>query len=41
MENDTENNLFFGIGLGFRFDLSPRKSEDDPTLEKLRRILDK
>ena len=39
-EDDMENNVFFGIGLGFRFDLSPRTTEDDPTIEKLRRILD-
>ena len=39
-KDDTENNVFFGAGLGFRFDLSPRKSEEDATLEKLRNILD-
>lgn len=39
-EDDMENNVFFGLGLGFRFDLSPRTSEDDPTIEKLRKILD-
>jgi outer membrane beta-barrel protein len=40
-EDDTENNVFFGLGLGFRFDLSPRESETDPTVEKLKEILDR
>jgi outer membrane beta-barrel protein len=38
-EDDTENNVFFGIGIGFRFDLSPRETKEDPTVEKLRNIL--
>ncbi len=40
-EDDTENNLYFGLGLGFRFDLSPRKKRVDPTVEKLKTILDR
>ena len=40
-EDDTENNVYFGLGLGFRFDLSPRKQKADPTVKKLKNILDK
>ena len=40
-EDDTENNVYFGLGLGFRFDLSPREKKEDPTVEKLKNILDK
>jgi outer membrane beta-barrel protein len=39
-ENETENNIYFGVGFGFRFDLSPRKAKEDPTMKKLKRILD-
>lgn len=39
-EDDTENNLFFGAGLGYRFNLAPRKVEEDPSMKKLKRILD-
>lgn len=39
-KDDTENNLYFGIGLGYRFNLTPRKVEEDPTMKKLKRILD-
>lgn len=39
-EDDTENNLFFGVGLGYRFNLAPRKAEEDPSLKKLKSILD-
>ncbi len=38
-EDDTENNVFFGLGLGYRFDLAPRKVQVDPTVEKLKTIL--
>jgi outer membrane beta-barrel protein len=38
-EDDNENNLYFGIGLGYRFNLSPRKVEEDPTMKKLDKIL--
>jgi outer membrane beta-barrel protein len=38
-EDDTENNLFFGIGLGYRFNLAPRKVEEDPSMNKLKSIL--
>lgn len=39
-EDDTENNLFFGLGLGYRFNLAPRRVEEDPSMKKLKRILD-
>lgn len=39
-EDETENNLYFGLGLGYRFNLAPRKVEEDPTMKKLKRILD-
>jgi outer membrane beta-barrel protein len=38
-DENTENNLYFGIGLGWRFNLSPRKVEEDPTVKKLDKIL--
>ena len=38
-EDDTENNIYLGLGVGFRFDLSPRKVKEDPTVKKLKRIL--
>ncbi len=38
-ENETENNIYFGLGVGFRFDLAPRKVKEDPTMKKLKRIL--
>ncbi len=39
-EAETENNLYFGLGVGYRFNLAPRKVEEDPTMKKLKRILD-
>ncbi|MBT8342543.1 MAG: outer membrane beta-barrel domain-containing protein [Desulfatitalea sp.] len=40
LRNDGgENNIYFGIGLGWRFNLTPRKVQEDPTLKKLDRIL--
>jgi outer membrane beta-barrel protein len=38
-EEDTENNIYFGVGIGYRFNLSPRRTEEDPTVKKLNRIL--
>lgn len=35
----TENNIFFGIALGYRFNLAPRKVEEDDSMKKLKRIL--
>lgn len=40
-EDATKNNVFFGLGLGFRFDLRARKTETDATVEKLKEILEK
>jgi outer membrane beta-barrel protein len=40
-EDATKNNVSVGLGLGFRFDLSARKSASDPTVEKLKEILDR
>jgi outer membrane beta-barrel protein len=39
-KDDTENNLYFGAGIGFRFNLAPRKVEEDPTVKKLQKILE-
>ena len=38
-EDDTVNNIYFGLGLGYRFNLAPRKVEEDPTVKKLHKIL--
>ncbi len=38
-KDDNENNIYFGLGLGWRFNLAPRKVEEDPTLKKLDNIL--
>lgn len=39
-QDDTEYYPAFGIGLGYRFNLAPRKVEEDPSMKKLKRILD-
>lgn len=39
-EDETQNNLYFGLSLGYRFNLAPRKVEEDPTVKKLKKILD-
>ena len=39
-EDETQNNLYFGLTLGYRFNLAPRKVEEDPTVKKLKKILD-
>lgn len=39
-EDKTQNNLYFGLGFGYRFNFAPRKVEQDPTVEKLKTILD-
>jgi outer membrane beta-barrel protein len=39
-ENDTENNIYFGAGIGYRFNLAPRKVEEDPKVKKLKKILE-
>lgn len=38
-DDNTENNLYFGIALGYRFNLAPRKVEEDDSMKKLKRIL--
>jgi outer membrane beta-barrel protein len=38
-EDDTENNIYFGVGVGYRFNLAPRQVEEDPTMKKLDKIL--
>jgi outer membrane beta-barrel protein len=38
-EDETENNIYFGVGVGYRFNMAPRKVEEDPTMKKLKRIL--
>jgi outer membrane beta-barrel protein len=38
-EKDLENNFWFSLSLGFRFNLSPRKTNDDATVEKLDKYL--
>jgi len=38
-EDNTENNLYFGVALGYRFNLAPRKVEEDDSMKKLKRIL--
>ena len=40
MEDDTKNYLAFGLGVGFRFNLGPRRVEEDPTAKKIKSILD-
>lgn len=39
-EDDTENNLYFAAGVGYRFNMAPRKVEEDPTVKKMKTILD-
>ena len=39
-EDETQNNLGFGLSLGYRFNLAPRKVQEDPTSQKLKKILD-
>ncbi len=38
-ENDTENNIWFGLTFGFRFNLSPRETDRDSTVETLNHYL--
>jgi len=38
-DDDTKNRIYLGIGLGFRFNLKPRKIEKDESLERLNRYL--
>ena len=38
-EDATQNNLYFGVGVGYRFNFRPRKADDDPTAQKMKQIL--
>ena len=38
-EDDTEWRIYLGASFGFRFDLSPRKQQKDPKIEKLNHYL--
>ena len=38
-DEKIENNIYFGVGIGYRFNLSPRKTEMDSTIEDLRKYL--
>ena len=40
-EDNTENTIFFGVSLGLRFNLLPRKSETDKTIDKIKEYLEK
>ena len=39
-EEEIENNFWFGISMGFRFNLSARKSEQDQSIKKVGQYLD-
>ena len=38
-ETQTENRFYLGVSFGLRFNLSPRKKESDPRMEKLNQYL--
>jgi hypothetical protein len=40
-KDNTENNVYFGLGLSFQFNLFPGKSEQDETVDKLKGYLEK
>jgi len=39
-EDEVENNFWIGISLGYRFDISPRQSNRDKTVEKISQYLE-
>ena len=39
-DDEIENNLWFGISLGFRFNLAARKSEQDQSIKKVSQYLE-
>lgn len=39
-EDDVENNFWFGISLGYRFNLSPRQTDGDKTVEEVSQYLE-
>ncbi len=38
-EDDTENNVYFGLCIGYQFNMAPRRVKEDPTMQRLKRIL--
>jgi hypothetical protein len=40
-EEKTENDIFLGMTLGFRFNLSPREVDRDQTIKKLKDYLNR
>ena len=40
-KDGTENNVYFGIGVSFQFNLFPSKTEQDETVDKLKGYLEK
>ena len=38
-EVNTENRFYLGVSFGLRFNLSPRKKDNDPRMEKLNQYL--
>ena len=38
-DDGVENNVYLGVGLGYRFDLSPRRPPRDPAVEELKGYL--
>lgn len=38
-DSNTENRIYLGIGLGFRFNLRARKAQEDETIQKLKKYL--
>ena len=39
-EDETINNIYFGVSIGFRFNLSPRKGQKDSMVEKIIKYLE-
>lgn len=39
-KDNTENNVYFGLGFSFQFNLLPRKSEQDETVDRLKGYLE-
>ena len=39
-KDGTENNVYFGLGLSFQFNLLPEKSERDETVDRLKGYLE-
>jgi outer membrane beta-barrel protein len=39
-EDETQNNINFSLIMGYRFNLAPRRAEEDLTVKKIKEILD-